>query len=151
MIERPRAAGFSVGAGSGGGRLRVLAPARADSAYHSRHYRDQHYQNDDYLDVLVDAGNIPAKKITGENHAPDPCHRADDAEREKGPVFHLRYPGDHGRECPYDRHELRENYRKPPITLVELVRPDSMLLVEQQAVFAAEDPRPGAVADEVTA
>src|SRR6266511_3273714 len=132
MIERPRAAGFSVGAGSGGGRLRVLAPARADSAYHSRHYRDQHYQNDDYLDVLVDAGNIPAKKITGENHAPDPCHRADDAEGEKCAVGHLRDAGDDGRECAYDRHELRENYRKASVPLVELVRPDSMFLVEQE-------------------
>src|SRR5688500_11826375 len=101
----------------------ALAPPADDRRQHG----DEHHYEDEYLDVLVDAGNISAEEIPGEQHAPYPDDRPDYADDEELPVGHLAYTGNHRRERANDRHELGEDDGLPPMARVKLLRAEHML------------------------
>src|SRR4029079_9830396 len=52
--------------------------------------REENNEDDDFLDVLVDAGYQPPEKVAHKQHAPDPRRTAEHAVRQKCSV---RHPG----------------------------------------------------------
>ena len=70
----------------------------------------------------------------------DPADGADHVEGEKAPVPHLTDAGDERRERANDRHEARDDDRLTAVALVELLRSEEVLLVEEDASPRCETP-----------
>src|SRR4029077_7026253 len=140
--------GSSELAGFNGGRIfvpfRAPRPVTADE---TREDRDEDDDRNHYLDVLVYSGNIAAQEIANPHHAPDPDNCANDVKRYELPEFHAADTRHHGRECPDDWHELGYDDCLGCVFRVELVGSNSMLLVEEDAVFSIEDPGSGDATD----
>ena len=100
--------------------------------------------------MLVDSRDIVPKEVANSQHTPDPKDGAEHIVRDEIAEFHPTHSGDHGRKRPNDREELREHDCHASVPFLKLVGTNSMLLVEEKAVFAAEDPRAGGAADGVT-
>src|SRR3954467_10063879 len=73
--EHSDLAGFDRGVGVA---PRALRPVSSDE---TRQNRDENDHDHHYLDVLVDARNIAAQKVSDPEHAPDPEYRTEDVER----------------------------------------------------------------------
>src|SRR3954469_2329886 len=82
---------------------RALRPVSSDE---TRQNRDENDEDHHYLDVLVDARNIAAKKVSDPEHAPDPEYRTEDVECDELSELHSSDAGDHRRKRADDRHEL---------------------------------------------
>ena len=100
--------------------------------------------------MAVDSRDVVPKEIANSQHTPHPSDGAHHIVREEITEFHAADPGDDRRKCPDDRHELREDDRHSPVFLFKFVGADSMLLVEEKAVFPIEDPRACGAADEIS-
>src|SRR5688572_21658437 len=83
----------------------ALPPPADDPGQDREENHDQHHD----LDVLVDSGNISSEEIPGEQHAPYPEDRSDDADDQELAVRHPAHAGHHRGERPDDWHELRED------------------------------------------
>ena len=97
----------------------------------------------------VDSRDVAPEEVANPQHTPHPSDGTQHIVREEFAEFHPAHARDHGRKRPYDGHELREHDRHPPVLLLEFMGANSMLLVEEKAVFPVEDPRPGGAADEI--
>jgi hypothetical protein len=98
----------------------------------------------------IDSGDVVPEKIANPQHTPHPNEGAQHVVREEFAEFHAPDPGDHGRKRPEDGDELGYHDCRAPISFLKFVRSDSMLLVEEEAVFALEDPRSGGAPNEIT-
>jgi len=99
--------------------------------------------------VPVDSRDVVPEEIANSQHTPDPSDGTSHVIREELTKFHAADPGDHRRKRPHDRDELREHDCHPPVSFLKFVGADSMLLVEEKAVFPNEDPWSRRAADEI--
>lgn len=97
----------------------------------------------------VDSWNVAPEEIANPQHTPHPSDRTQHIIREEFAEFHSAHARDDGRKRAYDRHELREHDRHSPVLLLEFVGANSMLLVEEKAVFPVEDPWARGATDEI--
>ena len=98
----------------------------------------------------IDSGDVVPEKIANPQHTPHPDDGAQHIVREEFAEFHAAHPGDHGRKRPDDGDELRYHDCRAPISFLKFVSSDSMLLVEEEAVFPLEDPWSRGAANEIT-
>jgi hypothetical protein len=99
--------------------------------------------------MLVDSRDVVPEEVANSQHTPDPKDRAEHIVRDELAEFHPTHAGNHGRKSPYDGEELREHDCHASVLLLKFVGADSMLLVEEKAVFPVEDFRTGGAADGV--
>jgi hypothetical protein len=99
--------------------------------------------------MSVDSRDVVPKEVAYPQHTPHPSDGTQHIIPEEFAEFHAADPGDHGRKRADDRHELREHDCHTPIFFLKFVRADSMLLVEEKAVFPIENPWTGRAADEI--
>ncbi|HXL86499.1 MAG TPA: hypothetical protein VN927_04780 [Gemmatimonadaceae bacterium] len=111
---------------------------------------DEHHGHNNDLDMLVDSRNIVAKEVANPQHTPHPKDGTEHIVRGKLAESHAAHAGDHGRKRADNRNELRYHDCRAAISFLKFVGADSMLLVEEQAVFPVEDPRTRGAADEIT-
>src|SRR5688572_4160693 len=112
--------------------------------------RQEHDNDNDKLDVLVDPRNVAAQEIPGEEHAPDPEQPARHIIEDEAPVLHLADAGHDRGKSPDDRHETRNDDGLATVALVEVLGPVQVALVEQQRILAGKDARAAGPADRIT-
>ncbi|HEY8833410.1 MAG TPA: hypothetical protein VIM21_12985 [Gemmatimonadaceae bacterium] len=98
----------------------------------------------------VDSRDVAPEEIANPQHTPHPSDGAEHIEREELAEFHPAHTRDYRRKRSYDRDELREHDCHAPVFFPKFVGADSMLLVEEQAVFAIEDSGSAGPTDEIT-
>ena len=98
----------------------------------------------------VDSGDIIPEKVANPQHTPHPSDGAQHVVREEFAECHAAHPGNHGRKSTDNGDELRYHDCRAPIFFLKFVGANSMLLVEEEAVLALEDPWAGGAADEIT-
>jgi hypothetical protein len=99
--------------------------------------------------VLVDSGDVVPKEVANPQHTPHPSDGANHIVREEFPESHPADACDDRRKRTYDRNELGEHDCHAPVLFFKFVGADSMLLVEEKAVFPIEDPRARGSADPI--
>jgi hypothetical protein len=99
--------------------------------------------------VPVDSRDVVPKEVANPQHTPHPSDGAQHIIREEFAEFHAGHTRDDGRKRAYDGDELRENECHVPVSFLKLLGADSMLLVEEKAVFPIEDPWTRRAADEI--
>jgi hypothetical protein len=99
--------------------------------------------------VPVDSRDVVPKEVANPQHTPDPSNGAQHIISEEFAEFHARHAGDDRRKRAYNRNELRQHECHVPVSFLKFLGADSMLLVEEKAVFAIEDPWTGRAADEI--
>jgi hypothetical protein len=99
--------------------------------------------------MTVDSRDVVPKEIANPQHTPHPSDGAKHIIREEFAEFHAPDAGDYGRKRPQDRNELREHDCHTPVSFLKFVGADSMLLVEEKAVFPVENPGSRGAADEI--
>jgi hypothetical protein len=97
----------------------------------------------------VDSRDIVSKEVANSQHTPHPSDGAQHIVRDEFAKFHLPHAGDHWRKRPDDGNELGDHDCSVTIPFLEFMGTNSMLLVEEKAVFPIEDPRTRGVADEI--
>ena len=100
--------------------------------------------------MAIDSGDIVPEEVANPQHTPHPKDGAEHVVREEFAEFHAADAGDHGRKRPDYGDELRDDDCRAPIFFLKFVGTDSMLLVEEEAVFTIEDPRAGGAANGIT-
>src|SRR4051812_44479966 len=124
----------------------VAMPPPADDPRQQGH---EDHQQDHGLDVLVDSGNVAAQEIADEQHAPDPEHAADNVVLHVAAVLPFPNSSYEPDKSADDGHKSRKDDGAAAVLLVKRVSAVEMLLVEQQRIFASEQPRPGRRTDSV--
>jgi hypothetical protein len=99
--------------------------------------------------VPVDSRDVVPEEVANPQHTPHPNDGAEHVVPYELAEFHPAHARDHGRKRPYNGDELRDHDCRPPIFCLKFVGPDSMLLVEEEAVFPIENPRTCGAADEM--
>ena len=99
--------------------------------------------------MLVDSRDIVPEEVANSQHTPDPKDGAEHIVRDEFAEFHPSHAGNDGRKSPDDGKELGDHDRRTSMPFLKFMGADSMLLVEEKAVFAAEDPWAGGAADGV--
>jgi hypothetical protein len=97
----------------------------------------------------VDSRDVVPEEVANSQHTPHPDDGTHHIIGDKFAEFHPPYAGDYGRKRPDDRDELCDHDCRPPVLFLKFMRPDSMLLVEEKAVFPTENPWPRRPADEI--
>ena len=128
------------------GCLSLFAPP-ADHGGQNRHEDHGQYE---HFDVLVDAGNIRAQEIPGEQHAPYPENSSEHADNYEMSIWHLSDTRDNRRKRANYRNELRHHNRFSPVTLIKLLCSEHILLAEEERVFTGEDLWSRHVTDEIS-
>jgi hypothetical protein len=98
----------------------------------------------------VDSRDIVSKEVANSQHTPHPSDGAHHIVREEFAEFHPADAGDHGRKRPDDGNELGDHDCHATVPFLKFMGTNSMLLVEEKAVFPIEDSRTGGAADGVT-
>jgi hypothetical protein len=98
----------------------------------------------------VDSRDGVPKEVANSQHTPHPKGGAEHIVRDEFAEFHAAHARDHWRKRPDYRDELCDHDRRPTIFLLKFMGANSMLLVEEEAVFPIEDPWTRGAADEIT-
>jgi len=99
--------------------------------------------------VPVDSRDVVPKEVANPQHTPHPSDGAQHIVREEFAKFHAGHTGDDRRKRADDGDELRQHNCHVPVSFLKLLGADSMLLVEEKAVFPIEDPWTRRAADEI--
>jgi hypothetical protein len=111
---------------------------------------NEHHDDDDDLDMPVDSRDVVPEEVANPQHTPHPSDGAEHIVREKFAEFHPAHAGDYRRKRPDNGHELRDHDCRVPVPFLKFPGADSMLLVEEEAVFPIENPGAGGATDEIT-
>jgi hypothetical protein len=99
--------------------------------------------------MTVDSRDVVPKEIANPQHTPHPSDGAKHIIREEFAEFHAGHTRDDWRKRAENRDELREHECHVPVSFLKLLGADSMLLVEEKAVFPIENPWSRGAADEI--
>jgi hypothetical protein len=122
---------------------------RIETADETGEQGNKHHDHDDDLDMPVDSRDVVPKKVANPQHTPHPSDGTQHIVREEFAEFHACHTGDNWGKRAEDRDELREHECHVPVFFLKFLGADSMLLVEEKAVFPIEDPRTRCAADEI--
>lgn len=99
--------------------------------------------------MAVDSRDVVPKEVANPQHTPHPSNGAEHIIREEFAEFHAGHTGDNRRKRAYNGDELRQHECHVPVSFLKFLGADSMLLVEEKAVFAIEDPWTRRAPDEI--
>jgi hypothetical protein len=99
--------------------------------------------------MAIDSRDVVPKEVANSQHTPHPDDGTQHIVRDEFAEFHPPDTGDHGRKRADDGNELGDHDCRPPISFLKFVGADSMLLVEEKAVFPIEYSRARGAADKI--